>query len=172
MSSNVAVALARVGIGKLIIADFDKIEESNLNRQYFFFDQIGHYKAPALKENIRKINPAVTVEAHCHHHSGRNKELFTHCDVVVEAFDKAEMKEMIAETVLKEFPTKPLVCGVGLAGWGGNELIKVEQHDNLYIVGDHISETSQDDPPIAPRVGIVANMMANVVLELLLGKDK
>ena len=82
------------------------------------------------------------------------------------------MKEMIAETVLKEFPTKPLVCGVGLAGWGGNELIKVEQHDNLYIVGDHISETSQDDPPIAPRVGIVANMMANVVLELLLGKDK
>ena len=64
LGSNVAVALARVGIGKLIIADFDKIEESNLNRQYFFFDQIGHYKAPALKENIRKINPAVTVEEH------------------------------------------------------------------------------------------------------------
>ena len=78
---------------------------------------------------------------------------------------------MIAETVLAEFPEKPLVCGVGLAGWGGNELIKVERHDNLYIIGDHISETCEDDPPIAPRVGIVANMMANVVLEILLGKD-
>lgn len=173
LGSNAAVALARVGIGKLIIADFDKIEESNLNRQYFFFDQIGKYKAPTLMENINRINPDVLVEAHTIKLAPKDViELYKECDVIVEAFDKAEMKEMIAETVLSELPDKPLVCGVGLAGWGGNELIKVERHDNLYIVGDHISETSPDDPPIAPRVGIVANMMANVVLELLLGKDK
>lgn len=173
LGSNVAVALARVGIGKLIIADFDKIEESNLNRQYFFFDQIGKYKAPTLMETINRINPGVLVEAHIIKLAPKDVfELYKECDVIVEAFDKAEMKEMIAETVLTEFPTKPLVCGVGLAGWGGNELIKVERHDNLYIVGDHVSETSDYDPPIAPRVGIVANMMANVVLELLLGKDK
>lgn len=173
LGSNVAVALARVGIGKLIIADFDRIEEGNLNRQYFFIDQIGEYKATALKNNISKINQNVIVHEHVVKLRPEEiKELFTDCDVIVEAFDKAEMKEMMAETVLTEFPTKPLICGVGLAGWGGNELIKVERHDNLYIVGDHISETSEDDPPIAPRVGIVANMMANVVLELLLGKDK
>ena len=173
LGSNAAVALARVGIGKLIIADFDKIEESNLNRQYFFFDQIGKYKAPTLMENINRINPGVLVEAHTIKLAPKDViELYKKCDVIVEAFDKAEMKEMIAETVLSELPEKPLVCGVGLAGWGGNELIKVKRYDNLYIVGDHISETSQDDPPIAPRVGIVANMMANVVLELLLGKDK
>ncbi len=173
LGSNVAVALARVGIGILIIADFDKIEESNLNRQYFFYDQIGQYKAPALKENINRINPNVIVKAHTIKLTPKDiLDLYKECNVIVEAFDKAEMKEMIAETVLSELPNKPLVCGVGLAGWGGNELIKVERHDNLYIVGDHISETSEDDPPIAPRVGIVANMMANVVLELLLGKDK
>lgn len=173
LGSNAAVALARVGIGKLIIADFDKIEESNLNRQYFFFDQIGKYKAPTLLENINRINPDVLVEAHTIKLTSKDVvELYKECDVIVEAFDKAEMKEMIVETVLSEFPAKPIVCGVGLAGWGGNELIKVERHDNLYIVGDHIYETSEDDPPIAPRVGIVANMMANVVLELLLGKDK
>ena len=173
LGSNIAVALARVGIGKLIIADFDKIEESNLNRQYFFIYQIGEYKASALKNNISRINPDVIVNEHVVNLTPEKiKELFADCDVIVEAFDKAEMKEMIAETVLSELPDKPLVCGVGLAGWGGNELIKVERHDNLYIVGDHISETSEDDPPIAPRVGIVANMMANVVLELLLGKDK
>lgn len=173
LGSNAAVALARVGVGRLIIADFDKIEESNLNRQYFFSDQIGNYKATALKENIYRIDPSIEVEAHIIKLTPKEiKELFSVGDVIVEAFDKAEMKEMIAETVLSEFPAKPIVCGVGLAGWGGNELIKVERHDNLYIVGDHISETSEDDPPIAPRVGIVANMMANVVLELLLGKDK
>jgi sulfur carrier protein ThiS adenylyltransferase len=173
LGSNVAVALARVGIGKLIIADFDKIEENNLNRQYFFFDQIGKYKADALKENISRLNPAVNVEAHIIKlDHDKIVELFSNCDVIVEAFDKAEMKEMIAETVLSEFFEKPLVCGVGLAGWGGNNLIKVMQYDNLFIVGDQKSETSEDSPPIAPRVGIVSNMMANVVLEIFLGKDK
>ncbi len=173
LGSNAAVALARIGIGKLVIADFDKIEESNLNRQYFFYDQIGRYKAEALKENISKINPSVKVEAHIITISPKEiVELYKDADIIIEAFDKAEMKEMIAETVLDSFPDKPLVCGVGLAGWGGSELIKVEKHDNLYIVGDHMNETGPDDPPIAPRVGIVSNMMANVVLEILLGKDK
>jgi sulfur carrier protein ThiS adenylyltransferase len=173
LGSNVAVALARVGVGKLIVADFDKIEKDNLNRQYFFSDQIGSYKATALKENIFRIDQSIEVEAHIVKLSPKEiTELFECGDIIVEAFDKAEMKEMIVETVLSEFPVKPIVCGAGLAGWGGNELINVERYDNLYIVGDHISETSEDDPPIAPRVGIVANMMANVVLELLLGKDK
>ncbi len=173
LGSNAAVALARIGIGKLVIADFDKIEESNLNRQYFFYDQIGKYKAEALKENILKINPSVKVEAHTITLSPKEiVELYKDADIIIEAFDKAEMKEMIAETVLDSFPDKPLVCGVGLAGWGGNELIKVERHENLYIVGDLTNETGENDPPLAPRVGIVSNMMANVVLEILLGKDK
>ncbi|MFA7420071.1 MAG: sulfur carrier protein ThiS adenylyltransferase ThiF [Melioribacteraceae bacterium] len=173
LGSNCAVALARVGIGKLIIADFDVIEESNLNRQYFFFDQIGKYKAPTLKENLLRINPSVIVEDHVVKLQPKDiVSLYSDCDVVVEAFDKAEMKEMIVETVLSEFPQKQVVCGVGLAGWGGNNLIKTEQCRKLYIVGDRSSETSEVDPPLAPRVGIVSNMMANVVLEILLGKDK
>ena len=173
LGSNCAVALARVGVGNLIIADFDVIEESNLNRQYFFADQIGQPKVEALKHNIAKINPAITVEAHLIKLEPQDiVHLFTKCDVIVEAFDKAEAKEMIIETVACEMPDKPLVCGVGMAGWGGNELIKVECYDNLYIVGDKESEASEDNPPIAPRVGVVANMMANVVLEILLGKDR
>lgn len=173
LGSNCAVALARVGIGKLVIADFDVIEESNLNRQYFFFDQIGKYKASTLKENLLRINPNVNISDHVVKLAPKDiVELYGECDVIVEAFDKAEMKEMIVETVLSEFPTKPIVCGVGLAGWGGNNLLKTEQFRKLYIVGDRTSETSENDPPLAPRVGAVSNMMANVVLEILLGKDK
>ena len=119
LGSNCAVALARVGIGKLIIADFDVITESNLNRQYFFFDQIGQKKAYALRENINRINPAVTVEAHDKKLKPADIiKLFKNCDVIVEAFDLAEMKQMIIETVLAELPDKPIVSGVGLSRLG------------------------------------------------------
>ncbi|MFC2134109.1 sulfur carrier protein ThiS adenylyltransferase ThiF [Bacteroidota bacterium] len=172
LGSNCAVALARVGVGKLIFADFDVIEESNLNRQYFFYDQIGLQKATALKDNIEKINPSIHVETHVKQLEPKDIiELLENCDVIVEAFDKAEMKEMIIETVSSEMLGKPLVCGVGMAGWGDNELISVRQFGSLYVVGDGSTEATEDNPPIAPRVGVVSNMMANVVLEILLGKD-
>lgn len=169
LGSNCAVALARVGIGKLIIADFDVIIESNLNRQYFFYDQIGQKKANALKENINRINPVVRVEAHDIKLGPPDiARLFHDCDVIVEAFDLAEMKQMIIETVMIEMPEKPVVSGVGLAGWGDSNSIKVRQTGNLYVCGDIMKEVSEDMPPLAPRVGIVANMEANVVMEILL----
>ena len=170
LGSNCAVALARVGVGKLIIADFDVIDESNLNRQYFFFDQIGQKKAYALRENINRINPTVIVEAHdIKLKSSDIRELYKDCDIIVEAFDLAEMKQMIIETVLAEMPGKSIVSGVGLAGWGDSNSLKVQQIGNLYICGDSTKEVSESMPPLAPRVGIVANMEANVVLEILLG---
>jgi sulfur carrier protein ThiS adenylyltransferase len=169
LGSNCAVALARVGIGKLIIADFDVIVESNLNRQYFFYDQIGQKKAYALRENINKINPAVIVEAHDIKLNSKDiVKLYKNCDVVVEAFDLAEMKQMIIETVLSEMPDKYIVSGVGLAGWGGNNLFTTKQFGKLFICGDSEKEVSEKMPPLAPRVGIVANMEANQVMEILL----
>lgn len=172
LGSNAAVALARIGVGKLVIADFDKIELSNLNRQYYFYDQVGKFKAETLKENIKIINPFVEVEAHVMKLIPKDiLRLFRSCDVIIEAFDKAEMKEMIIETVLAELPGKPVVCGVGMAGWGKNDLIKTERFDNLYVVGDGITEADENTPVLAPRVCAVANMMANVVLEILLGEN-
>ncbi len=169
LGSNCAVALARVGVGKLIIADFDIIVESNLNRQYFFYDQIGQKKCFALKNNIERINPNCIVEAH---DVFLTEELickfYANVDVMVEAFDKAEMKQMLLQTMLTHFPKKPLIMGVGLAGWGNFSQIKETVFDNVYIMGDMQNEVSDNNPPIAPRVGIVSNMQANKVLELLL----
>jgi sulfur carrier protein ThiS adenylyltransferase len=171
LGSNCAVALARVGIGTLIIADFDVIEESNLNRQYYFRDQIGQKKAFALNANINRINPDVKVlSIQKKLESSDIIKLFHDCDVIVEAFDKKEMKQMIIETVLSELPDKPLVVASGLAGWGDNNSLRTRKIDNLYICGDEVTETSEDLPPLGPRVGIVANMQANVVLEIVLGK--
>jgi len=169
LGSNCAVALTRVGIGTLIIADFDVVSESNLNRQYYFRDQIGIPKTIALTENIGRISNSVKVVAHNICLTKENiPGIFRDCDVIVEAFDRADQKEILIETVIIEFPEKPLVIGLGMAGWGKNDEIHCRRVDNMYICGDEISEISPDLPPIAPRVGMVANMQANVVLELLL----
>ncbi len=171
LGSNCAVALARVGVCKLIIADFDVVSESNLNRQYYFYNQIGRKKVDALKENIMAINPVVEVESHDIKLDEKSVlTLFAGCDVIVEAFDMAGMKQMIIETVLDELPGKPLVAGLGMAGWGDSNSIKLRKEGNLYICGDEKSEIADDNPPLAPRVGMVANMQANVVLEILLNK--
>ncbi len=171
LGSNCAVALARVGIGKLIIADYDVISYSNLNRQYYFSDQIGKPKVLALKENIAKISSFTEIETHNLKLTKETIiEIFKNCDIIVEAFDLAEMKKMIIETVISHFPEKYIVSGLGMAGWGNNNTLCTKQYDKLFICGDGTSEISDNYAPLAPRVAIVANMQANQVLELLLIK--
>jgi sulfur carrier protein ThiS adenylyltransferase len=172
LGSNCAVALARTGIGRLIIADFDTITADNLNRQYYFYDQIGGKKVVTLRENIICINPNVSVFAHDIKLDEKNiPEIFKNCDVIVEAFDLAAMKKMIIETVMSKMPDKYIISGVGLAGWGKNDAFKTQYHGRLIICGDMETEVSDELPPLAARVAIVANMQANVVLEILLGKS-
>jgi len=172
LGSNCASALVRTGIGKIIIADFDIIEESNLNRQFYFKTQIGMKKAIAIKENLLFINPDAQIENHDTFLTPENiPEIFNNCDVIVEAFDKADQKQMLIETVLSVWPEKPLVIGLGMAGFGNSNTLKMHQSGKLYICGDEHTEISEDLPPIAPRVGMVANMQANTVLEILLNKE-
>jgi sulfur carrier protein ThiS adenylyltransferase len=169
LGSNCAVALARTGIGKLVIADFDIVSLDNLNRQYYFTDQVGQKKVYALKDNLKRINPDVEVEIHnLKLEPGNIPGVFKSCSIIVEAFDLAEMKKMIAETVVAEMADRYLIMGVGVAGFGNSDLLKTIKSDNIYICGDQQNETSESMPPLAPRVGIVANMQANQVLELLL----
>lgn len=171
LGSNCAVALARVGIGKIIISDFDVVSETNLNRQYFFRDQLGQKKVLALKENIHRINPDVEIISNDFKLNEDNiVEIYKDCDVIVEAFDLAEMKKMLIETCMSHFHEKPLVIGIGMAGWGNSNDIRYRHLENLYICGDEYSEIGERNPPLAPRVGIVANMQANTVLEILLKK--
>jgi sulfur carrier protein ThiS adenylyltransferase len=171
LGSNCAVALARIGIGRLIIADFDVVSENNLNRQYYFCDQVGMKKVEALKANLVRVNPKTFTEVYEVKLNRTNiPVLFKNCDIIVEAFDVADQKEMLIETVLSEMPGKFLVVGLGMAGWGNSNSLKVVESDRLYICGDQVSEISETLPPLAPRVGIVANMQANTVAEIILNK--
>lgn len=172
LGSNCAVALARTGVGKMVLADYDVVTEGNLNRQYFFQAQIGQNKAFALQKNLFRINPDILVIARDLKLNADNiPEVFAQCDVIVEAFDLAEMKQMILETVLSRMPEMPIVAGIGLAGYGNNDCFRTERHGQLTVVGDFTTEVSEENPPLAPRVAIVANMQANVVLEILLSES-
>lgn len=172
LGSNCAVALARSGVGKLILIDFDKVEESNLNRQYFFRDQIGQPKAMALQENIRRIDNTIVTEEHILElDPSAVQALFADCDLIIEAFDTGHAKQMIIETVLDAMPEKYIITGQGLAGYGNNESIRTQRLGNLFIIGDGEREVSDDLPPLGPRVAVVAGMQANLALELML-KDE
>lgn len=173
LGSNCAMALARVGVGRLILADFDLVQEGNLNRQFYFYDQIGMLKVAALKQNLLRINPGIRINTFdirlC---QSDIIEIYAKCDVIVEAFDRAEMKYMIVDAVHNHMPDKYLVMGIGMAGWGDNNLIRMRESGKLIICGDELNAVSDQCPPLAPRVGVVANMQANAVLEILLGTNE
>ena len=170
LGSNCAVALARSGIGTLVISDFDAVEGSNLNRQYYFTDQVGMLKSDALKENIARINPDTFVIAHHIKLDAVNiPEVFKGCDLVIEAFDRSDMKEMLIETMQIKMVGTPLIVGSGLAGWGKSDSVRFRKiDDTLFVCGDESTEASDNMPTMAPRVGMVANMQANVAIEILM----
>ncbi|MCU0457231.1 MAG: sulfur carrier protein ThiS adenylyltransferase ThiF [Bacteroidales bacterium] len=174
LGSNCAAALARSGVGTIVFSDFDTVEPANLNRQYYFTSQVGMLKSHALKENIARINPDITVIAHAEKLDRKNiPEIFAGCDVIVEAFDRDEMKEMLLETILTTMPGTPVVIGSGLAGWGNSNAIRYRKADEtIHICGDESTTADDDLPPMAPRVGLVANMQANTVVEILMKKTR
>ena len=170
LGSNCAFNLARVGFKKLRIVDFDVIDHSNLNRQFYFFDQIGMNKVEALGVNLQRINPDIELEMLTERIEKENVcELFGDCDIIVEAFDRAEYKSMIVSQLLDA--GKLIVTASGLAGFGNSDEIRV--HDvkkNLKIIGDLRSD-SKNDPPLSPRVNVAAAKQADVILDYVLNGE-
>ena len=168
LGSNCALNLVRSGFKHFVICDFDVVEPSNLNRQFYFQDQLGMPKVEALAANLRRINPDMEITSlPIKITSGNARETFAGCDVIVEAFDRAEAKRMLVEAFYSS--GKFLVAASGLAGWGNADAIMTLQvHDYFYMVGDLVSEVGTDKPPCAPRVNIAAAKQADLILELAL----
>ena len=164
LGSAVAIALARVGVGRMILCDFDTVDASNLNRQQYFLKDLGAKKTAALKENIALINPFVSVETKDLWLDESNvNETFAPCDIVAECFDNAKSKAMIISSL-----SKPLIAASGIAGYGRSEEIKITQFaSNVWICGDLKDAASIGNGLMAPRVGVAAMMQANFILEFI-----
>ncbi len=173
LGSAVAIALARVGIGKLVLVDFDMVEPSNLNRQQYFIHQIGLPKVVAIKENLANINPYVKLETYHVYMDEKNiADIFKEVSVLVEAVDLPEIKSIIINVFLQFYPNRYVVSASGIAGYGdANQILTKQLGQKLFIVGDGISAAQPGQGLMAPRVGIAAHHQANKVMELILGEE-
>lgn len=169
LGSNCAMHLVRSGVKHITIADFDVVNESNLNRQFFFRDQLGQKKVVALKDNLLRIEPDADIRAvDIRLDASSAREVFADCGIVVEAFDAVDAKVMLVSAFVSS--GKKLVTASGLAGWGRSNAMKVRKMGNIVAIGD--GETSVGDgAPTSPRVGIAAAMQANSVVAMLLEKE-
>lgn len=174
LGSNIAISLARIGVGFIKIIDFDLVEPSNLNRQQFFINQIGMKKVIALRDNIKAINPFIEVlpidKKIDSHNIG---ELFDDVDIVVEAFDEPSSKATLVNEVLLKYKDNKIVASSGMAGVHSSNFIKTRKvNQRLYICGDGINEAKVGEGLMAPRVAICANHQANMVVRLLLKEEE
>ncbi len=168
LGSNCAMHLVRSGVKHITIADFDVVNESNLNRQFFFRDQIGQKKVEAIKENLLRIEPDADIRAvDMRLDASSAREVFADCGIVVEAFDAVDAKVMLVSAFASS--GKKLVTASGLAGWGRSNAMKVRKMGNIVAVGDGETAVGASAAPASPRVGIAAAMQANAVVSLLLG---
>ena len=168
LGSNCAMHLVRAGVKHLTIADFDVVNESNLNRQFFFRDQIGQKKVEAIKANLLRIEPDADIRAvDIRLDASSAREIFADCGIVVEAFDAVDAKVMLVSAFASS--GKKLVTASGLAGWGRSNAMRVRKMGNIVAIGDGETSVGDGAAPVSPRVGIAAAMQANAVVSLLLG---
>lgn len=172
LGSNVAVLLARVGIGYLKLIDFDIVEASNLNRQQYRISHIGMKKTEAIKTIIKEINPFVEIETLDIKVDRENiYSIVGDIEIVVEAFDRAETKAMAIEELLTN-KNKIVVSASGMAGLGSaNEIITRKVRNNFYLIGDNYSDYEEYSGIMSTRVMLCAAHQANMVLRIILGEE-
>ena len=168
LGSNCAMHLVRSGVKHLTIVDFDVVNESNLNRQFFFRDQLGQKKVEAIKANLLRIEPDADIRAvDIRLDASSAREIFADCGIVVEAFDAVDAKVMLVSAFASS--GKKLVTASGLAGWGRSNAMRVRKMGSIVAIGDGETSVGDGAAPVSPRVGIAAAMQANAVVSLLLG---
>ena len=174
LGSNIAIALARAGVGHLHLIDFDRVDLTNLNRQQYAVGQLGQYKTDALRETLSLVSPYCDVTCDTIQVTEENlPDLLKTEDYICEAFDRAEAKAMLVSGVLEHFPEKYLVAGSGLAGLGSANTIQTRRvSQRFYLCGDGTSESSVGLGLVASRVLVCAAHEANMILRLIAGETE
>ena len=174
MGSHVATALVRTGIGHIVIADFDTVEESNLFRQCYTPADVGRRKTEALSDRLLEIEPDLDLQVYDGAITADNAcDVFSGCDVVCECFDRPEMKAMLVESILSGTSGTRVVSCSGMAGFGSsNDIVTERRMSRLYVCGDGSSDSSDGPGLTAARVMVCAGHVANMTVRLVLGHDK
>lgn len=169
LGSNVALSLARAGVGNIHLIDFDTVDISNLNRQQYLPEQIGQPKADTLRENLLRVSPYINITSHNVKLTAENiPELLAPYPIICEAFDKADQKAMLVNTVLEHFPDKYLISGNGMAGTDSANMITTRRiTSRFYLCGDGVSNVDDGLPLISARVAVCAAHQATIILRII-----
>ena len=172
LGSNIAIALARAGVGKLHILDFDRVDISNLNRQQYFPEQLGQFKADAMYDTLKRIAPYCDIISEQVKLDEENiPKLLAEDDIIVEAFDKADQKAMLVNCVLENMPQKYIVSGSGMAGFGPSNTIQTKRvTGRFYLCGDGVSDVEDGMGLVSSRVLICAGHQAHAVIRMIAGE--
>ncbi|MBQ2823282.1 MAG: sulfur carrier protein ThiS adenylyltransferase ThiF [Oscillospiraceae bacterium] len=171
LGSNVAISLARAGVGTIHLIDFDKVDASNLHRQQYAVSQLGMCKTEAMKQTLAEIAPYCEVVTHTVKLTEENLSIIADCDIVCECFDNAECKAMLVNEVAERYPEKYMVAASGMSGmYTGNTILTKKLGKRLYICGDGANDVADDGTLFAPRVMLCAAHQANTVLRIIAGK--
>ncbi len=172
LGSNIAIMLARAGVGTLHLIDFDEVDLSNLNRQQYFISHLGMYKTVAIKDEISRINPYINVITDCVKLTDDNIDsLFKDDSVICEAFDNPDCKAMLVNHILETRKDAYIVAASGMAGTEkSNTIITRKITDRFYLCGDETSGAVKGNGLMSPRVTICAAHQANAILRIILGK--
>ena len=170
LGSNAAVMLARAGVGRLIVADPDRVEPENLNRQHFFRSDVGRLKVQALADHLQAINPDIDLVLHDRLVQPEDVAgLFGDAELLIEAFDAAAAKQWLIESWCAAFPDRPVISASGLAGYGRTDELSVQRAGQITFCGDGTSDAAEG--LCAARVHLVAAMQANMAIEILMGGE-
>jgi len=174
LGSNIAISLARAGVGRLLLIDFDRVDLSNLHRQQYKAVQIGQYKTEALTDNLREFAPYLQIVPIRVKLTAENLVgLLAEAEIICEAFDEPEAKAMLTDGVLSELPDKYLVAASGMAGLGSANAIHTRRiAPRFYLCGDETSDAQAGDSPglYAPRVMLCAAHQAQMVIRIIAGR--
>lgn len=174
LGSNIAIYLARAGVGHLHLVDFDRVDITNLNRQQYDISDIGTFKTTALSEKIKRFNPFIKITTDNAMVTEENvKDIFSSYPIICEAFDKAENKAMLVNCILSEFRDTKIISASGMAGLYSPNIIKTRKiNDRFYLCGDTKNEIDTNIPLFAPRVALCAAHQATTVLQIITGKEE
>ena len=172
LGSNIAISLARAGVGKLILLDFDKVDITNLHRQQYKASQIGKFKTEALNENLKETAPYMEIETHTVRIDENNAiALLKSADIICEAFDSAECKAQLTDVVLTKMPDKYLVAASGMAGLKSPNSIRTRRvTSRFYLCGDEVSDVKDCIGLVAPQVMLCAAHQVQTVLRIIAGE--
>lgn len=169
LGSNIAISLARMGVGKLILIDMDEVDIKNIHRQQYKLAQVGRFKTEALRENLAEINPYIGIETKNVKVTAENAVgLLAEADIVCEAFDNPDAKAMLVDVVVSSFPEKYLVAASGMAGKEDANLIRTRKiTEHFYLCGDESSDVATAGTLFASRVMICAAHQAHMVVQII-----